>query len=40
MNAVPAKVAGVSRIVMVTPPGPSGEPNATVLAAAHLAGIE
>jgi histidinol dehydrogenase len=25
---------------MVTPPGPGGEPNATVLAAAHLAGVE
>jgi histidinol dehydrogenase len=40
MNAVPAKVAGVGRLVMVTPPGPNGEPNATVLAAAHLAGVE
>jgi len=39
MNAVPAQVAGVERLVMVTPPGPGGEPNATVLAAAHLAGI-
>jgi len=39
MNAVPAMVAGVERVVMVTPPGPSGAPNATVLAAAHLAGI-
>ncbi|WP_396099508.1 histidinol dehydrogenase [Cyanobium sp. WAJ14-Wanaka] len=40
MNAVPATVAGVQRLVMVTPPGPQGEPNATVLAAAHLAGVE
>ncbi len=40
MNAVPAQVAGVQRLVMVTPPGPGGEPNATVLAAAHLAGVE
>ena len=40
MNAVPARVAGVGRLVMVTPPGPGGEPNATVLAAAHLAGVE
>ncbi|MFQ6540015.1 MULTISPECIES: histidinol dehydrogenase [Aphanothece] len=40
MNAVPAKVAGVGRLVMVTPPGPTGQPNPTVLAAAHLAGIE
>ena len=39
MNAVPARVAGVERLVMVTPPGPGGEPNPTVLAAAHLAGI-
>ena len=40
MNAVPARVAGVQRLVMVTPPGPGGEPHATVLAAAHLAGVE
>ncbi len=40
MNAVPARVAGVGRLVMVTPPGPGGEPNPTVLAAAHLAGVE
>ena len=39
MNAVPAKVAGVQRLVMVTPPGPDGRVNQTVLAAAHLAGI-
>ena len=39
MNAVPAVVAGVQRLVMVTPPGPGGEPDATVLAAAHLAGV-
>ncbi len=40
MNAVPARVAGVERLVMVTPPGPGGDPNPTVLAAAHLAGVE
>jgi histidinol dehydrogenase len=39
MNAVPARVAGVERIVMVTPPGPGGTPNPTVMAAAHLCGI-
>ena len=39
MNAIPARVAGVERIVMVTPPGRDGEPNPTVLAAAHLAGV-
>jgi histidinol dehydrogenase len=38
MNAIPAKVAGVGRIVMVVPT-PSGEVNPAVLAAAHLAGI-
>jgi len=40
MNAVPARVAGVKRLVMVTPPGPDGQVNATVLAAAHLAGVD
>jgi len=40
MNAVPAQVAGVERLVMVTPPGPQGAPNPTVLAAAHLAGVD
>ena len=40
MNAVPAQVAGVERLVMVTPPGPDGWPNPTVLAAAHLAGVQ
>ena len=39
MNAVPAKVAGVPRIVMVVP-SPKGELNPLVLAAAHLAGVE
>lgn len=39
MNAIPAKVAGVSELVMVTPT-PGGEANATVLAAAHLAGVD
>lgn len=40
MNAIPAEVAGVKRRVMVTPPGPHGQINSTVLAAAHLAGID
>jgi len=39
MNAIPAKVAGVSRIAMVTPT-PNGEINPLVLAAASIAGIE
>ncbi len=38
MNAVPARVAGVPRIVMVVP-APRGEVNPAVLAAAHLAGV-
>ena len=39
MNAVPAKVAGVPRIVMVVPT-PNGEVNPLVLAAAELAGVD
>jgi histidinol dehydrogenase len=39
MNAVPAKVAGVPRLVMVVP-SPKGELNPLVLAAARLAGVE
>ena len=38
MNAIPAKVAGVGRLVMVTPT-PGGAVNPLVLAAAHLAGV-
>jgi histidinol dehydrogenase len=39
MNAVPAKVAGVPRVVMVVP-APEGKLNPLVLAAARLAGID
>ncbi len=39
MNAIPAKVAGVPRLVMVVP-SPRGELNPLVLAAAHLVGVE
>jgi histidinol dehydrogenase len=39
MNAIPAKVAGVPRIVMVVPT-PKGETNPLVLAAARLAGVD
>jgi len=39
MNAIPAKVAGVPRLVMVVP-APRGELNPLVLAAAELCGIE
>ena len=38
MNAVPARVAGVDRVVMVVP-SPGGKLNPLVLAAAHLAGV-
>lgn len=39
MNVLPAKVAGVSRIVMTTPPGPDGKVNPGILAAADIAGV-
>jgi histidinol dehydrogenase len=39
MNAIPAKVAGVGRLVMVTPT-PAGAINSVVMAAAHLAGVD
>ena len=39
MNAIPAKVAGVGRIAMVTPT-PGGVANPTVLAAAAIAGVD
>src|SRR5713226_7156082 len=38
MNAIPARVAGVKEIVMVSPPGKSGD-NGAVLAAAAIAGV-
>lgn len=39
MNAIPARVAGVERLVVVTPT-PKGETNPLVLAAAHIAGVD
>lgn len=39
MDAIPAKLAGVDRIVMVTPPGPDGRIAAPILAAANIAGV-
>ncbi|MBC2043393.1 histidinol dehydrogenase [Listeria welshimeri] len=39
MNVLPAKIAGVKRIVMITPPGDNGI-NPYVLAAAELAGVD
>lgn len=40
MNIIPAKVAGVEKIVMVTPPGKDGKVNPVTLTAAHLAGAD
>ena len=40
MNAVPAKIAGVQEIIMVTPPGPDGDPNPYIMAAASIAGVD
>jgi histidinol dehydrogenase len=40
MNIVPAKVAGVSQIVMVTPPGKDGKISPNTLVAAHEAGAD
>ncbi len=39
MNAIPAKIAGVSEIVMVTPPDKDGTIPAPILAAAKIAGV-
>lgn len=40
MNILPAKVAGVEEIVMVTPPGKDGKVSPTTLVAAHEAGAD
>ncbi len=40
MSAIPPKVAGVASVVVCTPPGPSGRVPDTILAAAHLAGVD
>lgn len=40
MNVIPAKVAGVEEIVMVTPPGKDGRVNPNTLVAAHEAGVD
>lgn len=40
MNTIPAKVAGVEQIIMVTPPGKDGKVNAGTLVAASLAGVD
>lgn len=40
MNVIPAKVAGVKKIVMVTPPGKDGKVNPNTLVAANEAGAD
>ncbi len=40
MNVIPAKVAGVGKVVMVTPPGADGKVNPGTLAAAKVAGVD
>lgn len=40
MNAVPAKIAGVKEIIMVTPPMKNGEPNPDILTAAAICGVD
>ncbi|OAH54852.1 histidinol dehydrogenase [Domibacillus aminovorans] len=40
MNVMPARTAGVERIVMVSPPGPNGKLPAGVLVAADIAGVK
>ena len=40
MGVVPAQVAGVPRIVVVSPPGPDGRPAESILATAALLGVE
>ncbi len=40
MDAIPAKIAGVKEVVMVTPPGKDGKVNPVILAAAKVAGID
>ncbi len=40
MDSIPAKIAGCSEIVMVTPPSASGKVNPVILAAAKIAGVD
>ena len=40
MNCVPAKIAGVGEIIMVTPPAKNGGANPDILAAAAIAGVD
>ena len=40
MASIPAKVAGVGEVIICTPPSRGGVPDAVVLAAAHIAGVD
>lgn len=40
MDSIPAKIAGVKEVVMVTPPNKEGKINPVILAAAYVAGID
>ena len=40
MNAIPARIAGVKELIMVTPPQKSGGFNTAVMAAAYIAGVD
>lgn len=40
MNAIPAKIAGVKEIIMVTPPMKDGKPNKDILIAAAICGVD
>lgn len=40
MDTIPAKIAGVGQVVMVTPPGRDGKVSQAVLAAAKVAGVD
>lgn len=40
MNAIPAKIAGVQEIIMVTPPLKDGTPNKDILVAAAICGVD
>lgn len=40
MNCLPARAAGVRRVIMCTPPGADGMPDPLILAAASIAGVD
>ena len=40
MDAIPARIAGVEEIIMVTPPNKEGKVNPNILAAAYIAGVD